>query len=186
VSVEDDEHSRRPSTSKTTEDVAAKFVPWLLTNDQKQWRINMCLELWEKANEDPTFTHISRIITADKSWIYGYDPKTKQQSLQRKSPQSPREKKAWQVLSLIKSMLIVFFLDMKVFVHREFVPPNTTADSDFYCDILRCLRENMRLKRPELWHNHNWLLHHDVPAHTSLKTTEFVTNNNMVIIPHLP
>jgi hypothetical protein len=27
VSVEDDEHSRRPSTSKTTEDVAAKFVP---------------------------------------------------------------------------------------------------------------------------------------------------------------
>jgi histone-lysine N-methyltransferase SETMAR len=24
------------------------------------------------------------------------------------------------------------------------------------------------------------------PAHTSLKTTEFVTNNNMVIIPHSP
>jgi transposase len=24
------------------------------------------------------------------------------------------------------------------------------------------------------------------PAHTSLKTTEFVTNNNMVIIPHPP
>jgi hypothetical protein len=25
-----------------------------------------------------------------------------------------------------------------------------------------------------------------VPAHTSLKITEFVTNNNMVIIPHPP
>jgi hypothetical protein len=25
-----------------------------------------------------------------------------------------------------------------------------------------------------------------MPAHTSLKTTEFVTNNNMVIIPHPP
>jgi hypothetical protein len=46
------------------------------------------------------------------------------------------------------------------------------------------LRENVRRKRPELWHNHNWLLHHDnAPAHTSLKTTEFVTNN-MVIVPH--
>jgi hypothetical protein len=42
-------------------------------------------------------------------------------------------------------------------------------------------------KRPEFWGNHNWLLHHDnAPAHTSLKTTEFVTNNNMVIIPHPP
>jgi hypothetical protein len=30
------------------------------------------------------------------------------------------------------------------------------------------------------------LLHHNAPAHTSLKTTEFMTNNNMVIVPHPP
>jgi hypothetical protein len=42
-------------------------------------------------------------------------------------------------------------------------------------------------KRPELWCNQNWFLHHDnVPTHLSLKTTEFVTNNNMVIVPHPP
>jgi hypothetical protein len=81
-------------------------------------------------------------------------------------------------------MLILFF-DVKGIVHREFVPPNTMVNSDFYCDILRCLRENVRQKRPELWHNQNWLLHHDnKPTHTSLKTTEFVTNSNMVIVPH--
>jgi hypothetical protein len=40
-------------------------------------------------------------------------------------------------------------------------------------------------KSLELWRNHNWLLHHDnVPAHTSLNTTEFVTNSNMIISPH--
>jgi hypothetical protein len=45
----------------------------------------------------------------------------------------------------------------------------------------------MRRRRLELWCNHNWLLHHNnAPAHTSVKTTEFVTNNNMVIIPHSP
>jgi hypothetical protein len=111
VSVEDNQRSGRPSTSKTTEMVekfwelihkhrhrtmheltdtvgisyevcqiltenlnmhriAVKFVPWLLTNDQKQWRINICLELWEKANEDPTLTRISRIIMGDESWIW--------------------------------------------------------------------------------------------------------------------
>jgi hypothetical protein len=59
--------------------IATKFVPKLLTNYQKQWHINMCLELHEKANKDPTFTSISGIIKGDESWIYGYDPETKQQ-----------------------------------------------------------------------------------------------------------
>jgi hypothetical protein len=87
--------------------IAAKFVPRLLTNDQKQRRVNVCLQLQEKANEDPTFTHISRIITGDESWIYRYNPETKQQSLQWKSPQSPRAKKVWQVQISTNSMLIV-------------------------------------------------------------------------------
>jgi hypothetical protein len=32
-------------------------------------------------------------------------------------------------------MLIVFY-DVKGTVHREFIPPNITVNSDFYCDIL--------------------------------------------------
>jgi hypothetical protein len=35
--------------------IAMKFVPRLLTNDQKQQHVNVCLELWKKANKDPTF-----------------------------------------------------------------------------------------------------------------------------------
>jgi hypothetical protein len=111
VSVENDERSGWPSTTKTTENVeriqelirrhtiheftdtvgisygvcqeiltenlnmchiATKFVPRLLTNDQKQRYVNVRLELWEKANEVPAF--ISRIIMDDENWIYGYDP----------------------------------------------------------------------------------------------------------------
>jgi hypothetical protein len=47
-----------------------KFVPRLLTTDQKQRRVNVCLELRE-ANEDPTL--ISRIIPGNQSCIYSYD-----------------------------------------------------------------------------------------------------------------
>jgi hypothetical protein len=68
-----------------TRRIAAKLVPRLLTNDQKQRRVNMYLELWEKVNKDLIFTRISRIIMGDESWIYGYDPETKQQ-LYWKSP----------------------------------------------------------------------------------------------------
>jgi hypothetical protein len=62
-----------------------KFVPRLLTNDQKQRRVHVCLELQEKANKDSTF--ISRMIMGDESWIYSYDSETKQQLSQWKSPQ---------------------------------------------------------------------------------------------------
>jgi hypothetical protein len=79
-----------------------------------------------------------------------------------------------------------YFFRRKRIVHCEFVPLNTTVNSDFYCDVLRSSRENVRRNRTELWRNQNWLLHHDnAHVHTSLKTTEFVTNN-MVIVPHPP
>ncbi|PNF19325.1 hypothetical protein B7P43_G07303 [Cryptotermes secundus] len=55
--------------------IAAKFVPRPFKNDQKQRRVKVCLELREKANEDPTFTGISRIITGDErpsTWAKNY------------------------------------------------------------------------------------------------------------------
>jgi hypothetical protein len=143
----------------------------------------MYLELQGKANEDSAYTHISRIITGDKSWIYSYDPETKQQLSEWKSPQSPNAKKAQQVWSSTKSVLIVLF-DVKGIVHLEFVSLNTMVNSYFYCDVLKCLRENVRQKRLELWCNQ---LHcNNTPAHMALKATDCVTNNNMVIIPHPP
>jgi transposase len=79
------------------------------------------------------------------------------------------------------------FFDMKEIVHCKFVPPNTTVNSDFYCDVLRRLKENVRGKKQELRGNHNWFLHHNnAPAHMSLKTIQFVTNINMVIVPYPP
>jgi hypothetical protein len=51
------------------------------------------------------------------------------------------QKKEQQVRNSTKSRLIVF-LDVKGIVHYELVPPNTTINSDFYCDVLRRLREN--------------------------------------------
>jgi len=64
--------------------VAAKFVPRLLIPEQKEHCIAICQELRQHALDDPSF--MSRVITGDESWVYGYDPKTKQQSSQWKSP----------------------------------------------------------------------------------------------------
>jgi hypothetical protein len=65
--------------------------------------------------------------------------------------------------------MLTVFLDMKGIVHCEFVPLNATVNSDFHCNVLRCLRENVQRKRPELWRNHNWLPHHDNASTVRLK-----------------
>jgi len=121
--------------------VAAKFVPRLLTPEQKEYRVAICQELRQHALYDPSFK--SRVITGDESWVYGYNPETKQQSSQWKSPGSRRQKKARQSRSTTKSMLIVFF-DIRGIVHHEFAPQGQTVNAGFYCSVLCHLREDIR------------------------------------------
>ena len=97
--------------------VCAKMVPKLLSEDQKQQRVTVCQDIIERLEDDPDL--LGRVITGDESWIFEYDPETKRQSRQWKSPASPRPKKARMSKSKVKVMLIAFF-DIKGIVHFEF------------------------------------------------------------------
>jgi hypothetical protein len=68
--------------------------------DQKQQRVNVCEDPRQIASDDALF--LPRVMTGDESWIYGYDPETKQQSSQCKNPDSQRLKKAKQMKSKVK------------------------------------------------------------------------------------
>ena len=49
---------------------------------------------------------------------------------------------------------------------------------------MRSLREAIRLKRPELWANNYWFLHHDkAPSHTALVLRDHFVKNAMHILP---
>nr|XP_054933960.1 protein GVQW3-like [Dermacentor andersoni] len=79
--------------SNMTEDlamkrVAAKFVPKLLTVEQKQLRVEVSEDILDSTNSDPDFT--STIITGDESRVYEYEPESKSQSSQWKHSKSPR------------------------------------------------------------------------------------------------
>ena len=76
--------------------VTAKFVPRLLTAEQKDGRVSVCTDLRDRAQNDPNF--MSSVNTGDECWIYGYDPETEQMSSQW-STASSRPKKARQVKS---------------------------------------------------------------------------------------
>jgi hypothetical protein len=82
--------------------------------------------------DDATF--LSRVIIGDESWIYGYDPETKQQFFQWESPNSPRPKMVRHANNKMKRKLIIFF-DIKRIVHKEFVLVGQTVNSTYYCDV---------------------------------------------------
>jgi len=80
-----------------------------------------------------------------------------------------------------------FFFDVRGIVHREFIPPGLTVNQEFYLEILRRLRENVRRKRPELWRSGDWFLHHDnAPAHTALSVTRYLASLGWTVVPLPP
>jgi hypothetical protein len=87
--------------------VVPKFVPCLLTQDQRDSCIAVCQELLDRTSEDENF--LKRIVSDDETWVYGYDAEMQMQSSQWFGKNSPRPKKAWWVRSTMKVMLTVSF-----------------------------------------------------------------------------
>jgi len=138
--------------------VAAKFVPQILTAEQKEWRLSAATNMLQEAESDEKF--MGQIITGDETWVYGYDPETKCQSSQWKSAESQRPKKVRQVRSKVEVMLIVFF-DMEGIVHYEYVPQGQTVSQQFYLQVLKRLRLAVSHKGPQKRAAGSWALHHD-------------------------
>ena len=74
--------------------VSAKFVPRLLTDNQKENRFEISRELLANANGNGNF--LNKTITGNETCAYGYDVETKMQSSQwmgKRSPRPPHQKK---------------------------------------------------------------------------------------------
>jgi len=91
--------------------VCAKMVPKNLTTEQKANRRDVCLDILDRLEREPEF--FSCVITGDESWILEYNPKTKCQSREWHTANSPHPKKARMSNFKIKSMLICFFLTVR-------------------------------------------------------------------------
>ncbi|KMQ83968.1 histone-lysine n-methyltransferase setmar-like protein [Lasius niger] len=96
--------------------ICAKLVPKHLSVEQKAIRLKICQDLLGRLEIEPNF--LDKVITGDESWMYEYDPETKQQSEEWHTKNSPRSKKARMSRSKVKTMIIVFF-DSRGIVHKN-------------------------------------------------------------------
>jgi len=80
-------------------------------------------------------------------------------------------------------MLLTF--DIRGIVHYEFVPTGQTVNQVYYLEVLEGLREKVRWKRPELFANNSWILHHNnAPAHAALSGREFLATKQITVLEH--
>ena len=99
--------------------VCARWVPKLLIPKQQ----DVCMQLKIMVQEDPQF--LSKVITADETWLHHFDLESKQQSSEWKSLSSPTPKKAKAVSSAGKVMVISFFILMEWFISMSYLHTNS-------------------------------------------------------------
>ena len=118
---------------------AAKFMPSLLSEAQKENHVNMCQGLQERLETDPEF--FSKVITGDEMWVYGYHQKTKQDLSQWRSSSSPCPQKVRQVCWNVKYTLVGFSIFARLCIFFEKANPKLTAHTDTWH-----LQENVQCK----------------------------------------
>jgi hypothetical protein len=152
---------------------AAKFMPRLQTDYQKQHQLQVSVEIKEQVRNDPDF--LCAVVTVDGSWIFGYNHETKQQFQKEGTIFTPAEESE-QVTSSVQSVLIYFF-DTDGITHKDFVPPGQTINVKFDCSVLRWLRESMSWRWLDKWRTNTWVCRHDrVPARATLAMQQFLAS----------
>jgi len=77
------------------------------------------------------------------------------------------------------------FFYIRGIVHYEFVPTGQTVNQVYYLEVMERLCENVRQKRPEIFANNSWILHHDnAPAHMALSVSELLATKQVTVLEH--
>ena len=130
--------------------LSARGVPKALRPNQLNLRseLSTAILLKIEADKDRFF---DRIITGDETWVYQYDPETKQQSKQWLPRGSSGPIKFKSERSVKKVMATVFWDSEKV-VLVDFLEGKKTVTGAYYLEVLGKLRAKLAKKRPGKLH----------------------------------
>ena len=123
---------------------SARWVPRLLTVDQKHTRRTLSHTILNLFEEDPA-NSFKRFVTMDETWVHHFTPEAKQQSKQWKHPGSPPPKKAKTVPSAGKVMALVFW-DADGTLLINYLQKGQTINVTYYASLLTQLWEKIKIK----------------------------------------
>lgn len=164
---------------------SARWVPHHLTEQQKQVRVDWCRFMLRKFNNGAS-KQVDMIVTGDETWIYDYDPETKQQSSVWLFPGETPPTKVRRSRSVGKRMVAVFFRKSGLVAVAP-LEDRRTVNANWYTTIcLPQVFQAIQQQRPKSGHR-GILLHHDnASAHTAAETVEFLTGEGVQLVTHPP
>jgi histone-lysine N-methyltransferase SETMAR len=128
--------------------LCARWLPCLLTADQKHTRMKISEQCLERFNKNKTdFVH--RFITVYEAWIHHYTPESKQQSKQWAEAGCSAPKKTRLLPSAGKVMTSVFW-DAEGILFIDDLEKSKTITGECYSNLLTRLDEKIHEKRPGL------------------------------------
>ena len=162
----------------------ARWIPRMLTAQQKQTRAESSLALLHLYNESPE-DFISRVVTGDETWVHHYDPESKQESMQWAEKGSKPPTKARVRASAGKVMLTVFW-DYKGILMVDYLPHKQTINAQYYIEIIRRLRQTIIDKRRGLMRRGPYLLHDNAPSHKAGIAQDAIRQSGLRQLDHPP
>jgi hypothetical protein len=135
---------------------------------------------------DDERSFLDSVLRADEDWCFQYDPQTKRQSIEWRSPSSPRRKQ--KSISKVKNKVnLVIFFDSQGIIHKEFVPPGQTVNKEYYVKLLSRLVLRIRRVRPQFQERGSWFfLHDNAGQHTAVKIRQFLVIQETPELNHSP
>ena len=162
--------------------ICARWVPHLLTDEQKQSRVRLAWRVTEKYDKfDPR--HLEEIATGDETWIYHFQPDSKAKNKVWVSSEGDRPVIPCRCKTS-NSMLYTIFFDSKGPVLQIPVPKGSSVTGKFYrgsvltklVDFYQTVTVVRSIK----------LLHDNAPAHKSATVQEYLKESGLDVLDHPP
>ena len=123
--------------------LSANWVPKCLKADQKRQRCRRLSKFWIFFfGAIQMISCRARLVTMDETWLYHYDPETKQQSTEWRHSGSPRPPKK----SAVKVLASIFW-DRDGILLIDYLPKGQTINVEYYSSLLVQLKDILKEKR---------------------------------------
>ena len=165
--------------------ICARWVPHLLTDEQKQSRVKLASHVIEKYDKcDPR--RLEEIVTGYETWIYHFQPDSKAKNKVWVSSEGDRPVIARRCKTSNRMLYAIFF-DSKGTVLQIPVPKGSSVTGKFYREsVLTQLVDFYQKCRPRTGVRSIKLFHDNAPAHKSTTVQEYLKESGLDVLDHPP
>jgi len=128
---------------------------------------------------------LSRFVTMEETWLYHYDPETKQQLMEWPHSDSPRPKK-FRVQKSAGKFLASIFWDRHDIILIYYLPKGQTINTEYYSSLLVQLKDILKEKRRGKVIKRVLFLYDNAPAHRALATKKKLAYLGFQCLDHTP